>query len=165
MGMINIKKMTILCRSYQNKAMAVLMYGVLSLGIGLSASQGELMAKEPKPSSVPMPASSQTFKGTGIAHHCPRIIQQPVHGVLVNIDNTLRAPYCDYYIFPKPRQKIEVTLRGVNLSMQLVKPEVHDFSKGAYHTKAVGRHVLRVSYNGMEAQPKNIVYSFTLKIQ
>ncbi|MDO5650969.1 MAG: hypothetical protein Q4G13_02390 [Moraxella sp.] len=97
-------------------------------------------------------------------HNCPRLLQQQVDNTMIAVESVLFSPYCDYFLYPVQGQMIDVSLKNRLLKVELLRPMWHDFANGAYTVTQSGRHVIRVRYDGVQKQPKNIDYTVVVHV-
>ncbi len=94
---------------------------------------------------------------------CPKLLRKAIdESSIVLAKEHLMGQYCDYYLYPKVGQKLKVTSNNRQLKIRLNEPSLHNFANGAYLVREEGRHVIRVSYAGVEYKPDNVNYTINV---
>lgn len=97
---------------------------------------------------------------------CPKLINKPVDTTRIKRRNEImQSNYCEYYIYPKIGETVDVVSADRRLEKWLVTPIMHNFNNGAYQVVKKDRHTIRLSYNGMENKPDNFQYDIEIVIK
>ncbi len=101
-------------------------------------------------------------------HHniCPKLLQQRVDmSVIRRSQEHLKGQYCDYYLYPKKGQNLNITSKDSQLDIYLRMPNSHDFANGKYTVQSNRRHVIRVSYAGTQLKPSDLTYNINIEFE
>ncbi len=97
---------------------------------------------------------------------CPKLLQQRVDmSVISRSQEHLKGQYCDYYLYPKKGQILNITSKGSELDIYLRMPYLHDFANGKYLVQSNRRHVIRVSYAGSQLKPSDLTYNINIEFE
>ncbi|MGP9556760.1 hypothetical protein [Psychrobacter sp. AOP7-A1-24] len=96
---------------------------------------------------------------------CPKLIQEETgNQVIERISEVMVNDYCDYFLYPREGQRLNVKVDNRQIEALLVVPTIHNFANGKYQVTSYDKHVIRLSYNGATYKPEHFVYDVTLKI-
>ncbi|MBS9779498.1 MAG: hypothetical protein KGV51_02620 [Moraxellaceae bacterium] len=97
---------------------------------------------------------------------CPKLLQQRVDmSVIRRSQEQMKGEYCDYYLYPKKGQVLNITSKDSALAIYLRMPYTHDFANGKYLVKSNRRHVIRVSYAGSQLKPSDLTYNINIEFE
>ncbi len=97
---------------------------------------------------------------------CPKLLQQRVDmSVIRRSQEHLTGEYCDYYLYPKKGQILNITSKDSILDIYLRMPYLHDFANGKYLVESNRRHVIRVSYAGSQLKPSDLTYNINIEFE
>ncbi len=97
---------------------------------------------------------------------CPKLLQKRVDmSAIRRSDEQLKGEYCDYYLYPKKGQVLNITSKDSALDIYLRMPYLHDFANGKYLVKNNRRHVIRVSYAGSQLKPSDLTYNINIEFE
>lgn len=96
---------------------------------------------------------------------CPKLIQEETgNQVIERISEVMVNDYCDYFLYPREGQRLNVKVDNRQVEALLVVPTIHNFANGKYKVTSYDKHVIRLSYNGATYKPEHFVYDVALKI-
>jgi len=96
---------------------------------------------------------------------CPKLIQEGTgNQVIERISEVMVNDYCDYFLYPREGQRLNVKVDNRQIEALLVVPTLHNFANGNYKVTSYDKHVIRLSYNGATHKPEHFVYDVALKI-
>ncbi len=131
----------------------------------LNVNQGE--EKTTKKDEIKEQLTSH-YASLASKHHniCPKLLQKRVDmSVIRRSQEHLKGQYCDYYIYPKKGQVLNITSKDSQLDIYLRMPYLHDFANGKYTVKSNRRHVIRVSYAGTQLKPSDLTYNINIEFE
>ncbi len=97
---------------------------------------------------------------------CPKLLQQRVDTAVIRRSKEhLKGEYCDYYLYPKKGQILNITSKDSTLDIFLRMPYLHDFANGKYLVQNSRRHVIRVSYAGSQLKPSDLTYNINIEFE
>ncbi|PIE47041.1 MAG: hypothetical protein CSA42_05595 [Gammaproteobacteria bacterium] len=97
---------------------------------------------------------------------CPKLINKQVDTTRIKRRNEImQNNYCEYYIYPKIGETLDVVSTDSRLEKWLITPIMHNFNNGAYQVIKEDRHTIQLSYNGMENKPDNFQYDIEIVIR
>lgn len=97
---------------------------------------------------------------------CPKLLQQGIStDSIERSDEVLTDNHCDYFLYPKSGEHITVQLDDSRIEALLIVPTLHNFANGEYVVDSYDKHVIRMSYNGLEYKPKDLKYDVTIKVK
>lgn len=95
---------------------------------------------------------------------CPKLVVKKVDSnKIARHGELLKDKYCDYYIYPLPEDRIDVTSKGTALQRYLVSPFQHNFADGSYLVETADKYVIRVK--SAKKQHKPINYDIVITIE
>ncbi|MGE6440159.1 hypothetical protein ACQKC9_01175 [Psychrobacter sp. NPDC078409] len=96
---------------------------------------------------------------------CPKLIQEETGAqVIERISEVMVNDYCDYFLYPREGQRLNVKVDNRQIEALLIVPTLHNFANGNYKVTSYDKHVIRLSYNGATHKPEHFVYDVALKI-
>ena len=96
---------------------------------------------------------------------CPKLLQKNVDDdTIVRTAEVLIADYCDYYLYPKTGQRIDIDINSDQIETLLIVPTIHNFANGFYQVQSYDKHVIRLSYVGVTHKPKRLSYDVNITI-
>jgi len=96
---------------------------------------------------------------------CPKLIQEETgNQVIERISEVMVNDYCDYFLYPREGQRLNVKVNNRQIEALLIVPTIHNFANGNYKVTSYDKHVIRLSYNGATHKPEHFVYDVALKI-
>lgn len=110
-------------------------------------------------------ASDQTWVAASEEKKCPKLLQAKMNSTkIIQKNEVMRNSYCDYYIYLNKGKKISVEDYPSNIEANLISPIYYDFANGSYLVKKFDKHVIRLSYDGIEYQSGPIDYNVTIQV-
>lgn len=111
-------------------------------------------------------SNSHAYYASQTNFMCPKLLRQPIDDFrIVRRNEVMQDSYCEYYIYPKVGQRINVISKDDKLEKLLVTPAVHNFANGDYTVLKNDRHTIRLNYNAMEAKPKDYRYDVDITVE
>lgn len=96
---------------------------------------------------------------------CPKLLQAKMNSTrIVQKNEVMKDSYCDYYIYLNKGKKISVEDHPANIEANLISPVYYDFDNGSYLVKKYDKHVIRLSYDGIEYKSGPIDYNVTIQV-
>lgn len=97
---------------------------------------------------------------------CPKLLTRKVDDARIRRRNeVMKNNYCEYYIYPKQGQSIEVVSNDDRIERILVAPTIYNFANGAYIAKNKNRHTIRLNYNGASRKPADFRYDIEIIVK
>lgn len=96
---------------------------------------------------------------------CPKLLQKDVdnntikRSAEVMVDN-----HCDYFLYPKTGQHIDVDVKDDQIEALLLVPTLHNFANGDYQVVSYDKHLIRLAYNGATYKPERFSYDVAITI-
>ena len=96
---------------------------------------------------------------------CPKLLQKNVDDdTIVRTAEILISDYCDYYLYPKAGQSIDINVNSDQVETLLIVPTIHNFANGPYQTQSYDKHVIRLNYVGVTHKPERLSYDVNITI-
>lgn len=96
---------------------------------------------------------------------CPKLVQKQVDSTAIQRTSEIMVNNsCDYFLYPQAGTSIGVALNNDQIEALLITPKTHNFANGEYQTTSYDKHVIRLSYNGVEHKPERLSYDVTINI-
>lgn len=96
---------------------------------------------------------------------CPKLLQKNIDDdTIVRTAEVLISDYCDYYLYPKAGQSIDINVNSDQVETLLIVPTIHNFANGAYQVQSYDKHVIRLNYVGATYKPERLSYDVNITI-
>ncbi len=96
---------------------------------------------------------------------CPKLVQKNVdENTIVRVAEIMVDSHCDYFLYPKIGQYLDVTVDSRDIEALLIVPTLHNFANGSYEVQAYDKHVIRLNYKGATYKPKRLRYDIAIAV-
>ncbi|PNK61386.1 hypothetical protein A6J60_011280 [Psychrobacter sp. FDAARGOS_221] len=96
---------------------------------------------------------------------CPKSLNLKVGARAIDLEHErLVTQYCDYQLYLRKGQTLNVYSNQSQLHASLVSPLSHDFDNGAVQATADDKYTIRIEYDGVEYQSTPVIYDLTVSV-
>lgn len=96
---------------------------------------------------------------------CPKLIQEEIGSqVIERTAEVMKNNHCDYFLYLRDDQYVSVKVNDSQIEALLIVPTLHNFANGDYRVNSYDKHVIRLTYNGVNYKPKNLVYDVAVTV-
>lgn len=96
---------------------------------------------------------------------CPKLLQQDLDSkVIERIAEVMTAEHCDYFLYLRVGQHIDVALNNDRIEALLIVPTIHNFANGDYEVVSYDKHVIRLTYDGVTRMPERLHYDMVITV-